>query len=91
MNNEQDARYVPAARPRPLGSFAQIHVNHESYTSSDGLFEKNGFGGTIVDRWVEIFTDSFPGQDDTTLAEYVYLVRSPSDDEEYIVRERWLS
>jgi len=91
MCNEQDARYIPTERPRPLGSFAQIYVNIESYTASDDLFEQNGFGGTIVDRWVEIFTDSFPGQDDETLAEYVYLVRSPSDNEEHIVRERWLS
>jgi hypothetical protein len=85
-------RCVPEDAPRHLGAGAQIYVSHEAYGEGAAeLYEQNGFYGTIVDRWVEIFTDSCPGQDDKTLAEYVYLLRAPGDNEEHVVRERWLS
>lgn len=82
---------IPKDRPRPLGSGAQVYVRVDDYSHCDGLFEQDGFYGTIVDRWVELFTDRSQGQDDETLPEYVYLLRRPSDNEELIVRERWLS
>lgn len=97
-------RCIPEDAPRVLGSYAEVCVYVDDYSlCSDtelwgdfSLYEQNGYGAPIIDRWIEFFWDGASQQDEP---EYVYLLRGKNWREEegfentvreLTVRGRWL-
>jgi hypothetical protein len=102
---DDHVRCIPEDAPRRLGSYAEIYVRVDDYSlCSDtelwgdiSLYEQNGYGAFIADRWIKFFWDGASMQDEP---EYVYLLRGRDwyEDEgfentlrEIAVRERFLN